>query len=116
MAKRLALVQAESGDICELDPLLEEEEACTRSGIGRLADELAHQGHMFVRHNKGLKCKGSNVCRADRQFNSGAEHLASLGHLRPTSPVSETRIDRTSTLPQTIRFAASLVFRLFPPV
>ena len=62
-------VQAESSDIHELDPLLEEEEARTRSAIGRLVDELAHQGHLFVRHDKGLKCKGCNVYRADRQFN-----------------------------------------------
>ena len=56
VAKRLALV-------------LKEEEACTRSAIGRLVDELAHQGHLLARQNKGLKCKACNVYRADRQFN-----------------------------------------------
>ena len=67
MAQRVALVQAvigakrsETGDIYELDPLLEEEEACTRSAVGRLVDELAHQGHLLVRHKKGMKC---NACR-----------------------------------------------------
>ena len=74
-AKRLALVQAdiwakrgEAGDIYELDPLLEVE-ACTKSAVGRLVDELAHQDHVLVRHNKGLTCKACNVYRADRQFN-----------------------------------------------
>ena len=32
-------------------------------------DELAHQSHFLVRHNKGLNCKACNVYRADRQFN-----------------------------------------------
>ena len=72
----LATVQAdiwakrgEADDIYELDPLLEEEEANTRSAIGRLVDELAHQGHLLFRHKEGLKCKACNVYRADRQFN-----------------------------------------------
>lgn len=76
VAKHLALVQAdiwakrgEAGDIYELDPLPEVEDACTRSAIGRLVDELAHRGHLLVRHKKGLKCKACNVHRADRQFN-----------------------------------------------
>ena len=76
VAKRLALVQAdiwakrgEAGDINELDPLLKEEEAYTRSTVGRLVDELAHQGHVLVRQNKGLKWKACNEYRADRQFN-----------------------------------------------
>ena len=48
VAKRLALVQAdiwakrgEASDIYELDLLLRDEEACTKSAIGRLVDELA---------------------------------------------------------------------------
>ena len=76
VAKRLALVQAdilakrgEAGDIHELDPLLEVEEARTRSVIRRLVGELAHQHHLLVRHNESLKCKACNVYRADRQFN-----------------------------------------------
>ena len=75
VAKRLALVQADiwakrgaAGDVCELEPLLAVEETCTRSAIGKLVDELAQQGHLLVRHNKGLKCKACNVYRADRQF------------------------------------------------
>ena len=75
MAKRLALVQAdiwakrgEAGDIYELDPQLEEEEVCARSACERLVDELAHQGDLLVRYNKGLKCKACKVYRADRQF------------------------------------------------
>ena len=75
VAKRLALVQADiwakrgaAGDVCELEPLLAVEETCTRSAIGKLVDELAPQGHLRARHNKGLKCKACNVYRADRQF------------------------------------------------
>ena len=75
MAKRLALVQADTwakrgaaGDISELEPLLAVEETCTRSVIGNLVDDLAQQGHLLVRHNKGLRCKACNVYRADRQF------------------------------------------------
>ena len=48
VAKRLSLVQAdiwakhcEAADIYELDPLLEVEEACTRSAVERLVGELA---------------------------------------------------------------------------
>ena len=75
MAKRLALVQADiwakrgaAGDIYELEPLLALKETCTRSATGKLVDELAQQGPLFVRHNKGLRCKACNVYRADRQF------------------------------------------------
>ena len=75
VAKRLALVQADiwakrgaAGDKNELEPLLAVEETCTRSAIGKLVDELAQQGHLLVRHNKGLKCKACNVYRADRQL------------------------------------------------
>ena len=71
LAKRLALVQAdiwakrsEVGDIYELDPLLVEETTCTRTAFSTLVDELAHQGHLLVRHNKGLRCKACNVYRA----------------------------------------------------
>ena len=77
VAKRLALVQADiwakrgAGDIYELEPLLAVEETCTRSAIEDpmgLVDELAQQGHLLIRHNRGLKCKACNVYRADRQF------------------------------------------------
>ena len=75
VAKRLALVQADiwakrgaAGDIYELEPLLAVEETCTRSAIGKLVDELAQQGHLLVRHNKGSRCKACNVYRADRKF------------------------------------------------
>ena len=73
--KRLALVQADiwakrgaAADIYELEPLLTVEETRTRSATGKLVDALAQQGHLVVRHNTGLKCKGCNVYRADRQF------------------------------------------------
>ena len=33
-----------------------------------LVNELAQQGHLLIRHDKGLKCKVCNVYRADRQF------------------------------------------------
>ena len=62
VAKRLALVQADiwakrgaAGDIYELGPLV-------------VAARKRAQGHLLVRHNKGLKCKACNVYRADRQF------------------------------------------------
>ena len=61
VAKRLALVQA---DIWAN----RDAETCTRSAIGKLVDELAQQGHLLVRHNRGLKCRACNVYRADRQF------------------------------------------------
>ena len=71
----VAMVQADiwgkrgaAGDIYELEPLVVAEETCTRSANGKLVDELAQQGHLLVRHNKGLKCKACNVYRADRQF------------------------------------------------
>ena len=65
VAKRLALKRGPAIDIYELEPMLAVEETCT----GKLAHELAQQGHLLVRHNKGLKCKACNVYRADRQFN-----------------------------------------------
>ena len=75
VAKRLALVQAdiwakrsEAGDIYELDPLVVEEATCTRTVFSTLVDELAHQGHLLVRHNKGLRCKVCNMYRAYKQF------------------------------------------------
>ena len=81
VAKRLALVQAviwakrtEAGDICELDPLLVEEATCTRTVSSTLVDELAHQGHLLVRHNKRLRCKVCNVYRANRQFRFWSRH------------------------------------------
>ena len=72
VAKRQADIWAKRGeasDMYELDPLLGEEEACTKSAIGRLVDELAHQGHVLIRHKKCLKCRACNMYRADRQFN-----------------------------------------------
>ena len=84
VAKRLALVQAdiwakrnEAGDIYELDPLLEEEATCTRTVFSKLVDDLAHQGHLLVRHNKGLRCNVCNVYRADRQFSFWSRHPCS---------------------------------------
>ena len=81
VAKRLALVQAdiwakrrEAGDIYELDPLLVEEATCTRTVFSTLVDELAHQGHLLVRHNKGLRRKVCNVYRAYRQFRFWSRH------------------------------------------
>ena len=81
VAKRLALVQAdiwakrsEAGDIYELDPLLVEETTCTRTAFSTLVDELAHQGHLLVRHNKGLRCKVCNVYRAYKQFKFWSSH------------------------------------------
>ena len=84
VAKRLALVQAdmwakrnEAGDINELDPLLEEEATCTRTVFSKHVGDLAHQGHLLVRHNKGLRCKVCNVYRADRQFSFWSRHPCS---------------------------------------
>ena len=81
VAKRLALVQAviwakriEAGDIYELDPLLVEETTCTRTAFSTLVDELDHQGHLLVRHNKGLRCKVCNVYRAYKQFRFWSSH------------------------------------------
>ena len=81
VAKRLALVQAdiwakrrEVGDICELDLLLVEETTCTRTAFSTLVDELAHQGHLLVRHNKGLRCKACNGYRAYKQFRFWSSH------------------------------------------
>ena len=81
VAKRLALVQAdiwakrsEAGDIYELDPLVVEGATCTRTAFSTLVDELAHQGHLLVRHNKGLRCKVCNVYRACKQFRFWSSH------------------------------------------
>ena len=65
VANRLALVQA---DIHELEPLVVAEETCTRSAVGKMADELAQQGHSVIRHNRGLECRACNMYRANRQF------------------------------------------------
>ena len=80
-AERLALVQAdirakrsEAGDIYELDPLVVEEATCTRTAFSTLVDELVHQGHLLVRHNKGLRCKVCNVYRAYKQFRFWSSH------------------------------------------
>ena len=81
VAKRLALVQAdiwgkrsEAGDIYELDPLVVEEATCTRTAFSTLVDDLAHQGHLLVRHNKGLRCKVCNMYRAYKQFRFWSSH------------------------------------------
>ena len=66
--------RSEAGDIYELDPLLVEEATCTRTAFSTLVDELAHQGHLLVRHNKGLRCKVCNVYRAYRQFRFWSSH------------------------------------------
>ena len=66
--------RSEAGDIYELDPLLVEEATCTRTVFSTLVDELAHQGHLLVRHNKGLRCKVCNVYRAYRQFRFWSRH------------------------------------------
>ena len=75
VAKRLALVQADiwakrgaAGDIYELEPLVVAEETSTRSATVKVVDELAQQGHLLIRHNRGLKCKACNLHRANRQF------------------------------------------------
>ena len=111
MAKRLALVQAdiwanrsEAGDIYELDPLLAQEATCTRTVFGTLVDDLAHQGHLLVRYNKGLKCKGCNVYREDRQFKFwNRQPLRSKAKCSRCH--SETRKDCTSTRSQPTRSA-----------
>ena len=59
---------SEAGDIYELDPLLAEETTCVRTVFGQLVDELAQQGRLLVRHNKGLRCKACDGCRDNRQF------------------------------------------------
>ena len=65
VAKRLALVQADiwakrgaAGDIYEL----------ARSAIEKVVDELAQEGHLLIRYNRGLKCKACNLYRANRHF------------------------------------------------
>ena len=81
VAKRLALVQAdiwakrsEAGDIYELGPLVVEEATCTRTAFSTLVDELVHQGHLLVRHNKGLRCKVCSMYRAYKQFRFWSSH------------------------------------------
>ena len=66
--------QSEAGDIYELDPLLVEEATCTQTVLCTLVDDLAHQGHLLERHNKGLRCKVCTVYRADRQFRFWSRH------------------------------------------
>ena len=111
MAKRLALIQADTrakrgapGDIYELEPLVLAEESCTRSAIGKLVGELAQQGHLLVRHNKGLKCKACNVYRADRQF---------IQFLEPNSLCSEAVCGRSHLPIQKQEKAAQHVHRRF---
>ena len=112
VAKRLALVQAdiwakrsEAGDIYELDPLLVEETTCTRTAFSTLVDELAHQGHLLVRHNKGLRCKVCNVYRAYKQFRFWSSHpcvprpnAAAVISWRTQQNFQQTRRERTLAL------------------
>ena len=113
VAKRLALVQAdiwakrsEAGDIYELDPLLVEAATCTRTAFSTLVDELAHQGHLLVRHNKGLRCKVCNVYRAYKHSDFGAVILVRHGQTPPRSSAkSKTRKDSSSTRQQETRVA-----------
>ena len=117
VAKRLALVQAdiwakrsEAGDICELDPLLVEETTCKRTAFSTLVDELAHQGHLLVRHNKGLRCKACNVYRAYKQFRFRRSHLVCHGQTPPrSSPNSKTGKDSSSTRQQETRVTFSTI-------
>ena len=44
------------------------EETNTRSAIENVVDEQAQQGHLLIRHNRGLKCKACNLYCANRQF------------------------------------------------
>ena len=64
------LGNCEAGDIYELV----EETTCTRTAFSTLVDELAHQGHLLVRHNEGLRCKVCHVYRAYRQFRFWSRH------------------------------------------
>ena len=76
-----------------------------------VGDELAQQGHLLVRHNKGLKRKACNVYRATDNSSSGNEHLVSRGHVRPTSSLNSEKKD-SITRTQTIRPAARPLFLL----
>ena len=83
VAKRLALVQADiwatrgaAGDLSELEHLLAVKETCTKSAIGKLVDGLAQQGHLLIRHHKGLRCTACSVYRADRQLSFWNQHNA----------------------------------------
>ena len=57
-----------AGDIYELQPLVVAEETSTRPAVEKVVDELAQQGHLLIRHNRGLKCNACNLYRANRQF------------------------------------------------
>ena len=61
-------------DVWIFDPLLVAETSCTRTAFSTLVDELTHQGHLLVRHNKGLRCKVCNVYRAYKQFKFWSSH------------------------------------------
>ena len=109
VAKRLAFVQAdicdkrsEAGDIYELDPLVVEEATCRRTAFSTLVDELAHQGHLLVRHNKGLRCKVCNMYRAYKQFRFWSSPLCATvkrrrGHL-PIPKQEKTRVTFSTDL------------------
>ena len=124
VAKRLALVQADiwakrSEAIYELDPLVVEEATCTRTALSTLADELAHQGHLLVRHNKGLRCKVCNMYRAYKQSDFGAVTVVCHGQTPPrSSPNSKTRKDSSSTRHQETRvtFSTNLAYATKRPV
>ena len=57
-----------AGEIYELDFLLELKEVTTQSSIERLVGELGNAGHLFVRHNSGMRCLACNTNRACRQY------------------------------------------------
>ena len=98
-----------------LNPLLKEEEACTRSAVGRLVDELAHQGCLLIRRNKRLKCKACNVCRADRFL----EQNTLCPRPCAADVVSRFRNKERQHIKRFHRqfgFEASLGFLQFPPV
>ena len=100
----LALSVTCSGYIYELDPLLVEEATCTRAVLSTLLDDLAHQGHLLVRHNIGTEPTDNS--------DSGAVTLASHGKRRRGHlPIQEQEKDSTSTRQQATRvpFQANLV-------
>ena len=66
--------RSEAGDIYELDPLLVEETTRTRTVFSTLVDELAHQGHLLVRHDKGLRFKVCNMYRAYKPLRFWSSH------------------------------------------
>ena len=96
--------RSEAGDIYELDPLLVEEATCTRTAFSTLVDELAHQGHLLVRHNKGLRCKVCNVCRAYKQFRFWSSHPC-VPRRNAAAVISSTRQETLVTLLTNLAYA-----------